>query len=118
MEYTLRRAKTAGEAKAAMDGMFKSRFPLTPELQNCSLGTLFLTVHQLAAGTDEQKTEQAMNFIRRLEDAELGLQGPRRRTTRRSTEAEAAPAQALEIDQGAASPGSPRAGAAAASSMR
>jgi hypothetical protein len=74
MEYTLRRAKTVGEAKAAMDGMFKSRFPLTPELQNRSLGSLFLTVHQLAAGTDQQKTEQAMNFIRRLEDAELGLQ--------------------------------------------
>src|SRR5215212_3392478 len=74
MEYTLRRAKTVGEAKAAMDGMFKSKFPLTPELQVRSLGSLFLTVHQLVAGTDQQKTEQAMNFIRRLEDAELGLQ--------------------------------------------
>jgi hypothetical protein len=74
MEYTLRRAKTVGEAKAAMDGMFKSRFPLTPELQNRSLGSLFLTVHQLAQGNDQQKTEQAMNFIRRLEDAELALQ--------------------------------------------
>jgi hypothetical protein len=74
MEYTLRRAKTVGEAKAAMDGMFKSKFPLTPELQNRSLGSLFLTVHQLASGTDQQKTEQAMNFIRRLEDAELALQ--------------------------------------------
>ena len=74
MEYTLRRAKTVGEAKAAMDGMFKSRFPLTPELQNRSLGSLFLTVHQLAQGNEQQKTEQAMNFIRRLEDAELALQ--------------------------------------------
>jgi hypothetical protein len=42
MEYTLRRAKTVGEAKAAMDGMFKSRFPLTPDCRiaawdRCSL---------------------------------------------------------------------------------
>jgi hypothetical protein len=74
MEYGLRRAKTLGEAKAAMDGMFKSKFPLTPELQNRSLGSLFLTVLQLVQGTDDQKTEQAMTFIRRLEEAELSLQ--------------------------------------------
>ena len=74
MEYTLRRAKTVGEAKAAMDGIYKSRFPLTPELQNRSLGSLFLTVYQLASGGEQQKSEQAMNFIRRLEDAELALQ--------------------------------------------
>ena len=30
MEFGLRRAKTVGEAKAAMDGMFKSKFPLSP----------------------------------------------------------------------------------------
>jgi hypothetical protein len=74
MEYGLRRAKTVGEAKAAMDGMFKSKFPLTPELQNRSLGSLYLTMHQLLSGTDQQKSEQAMNFIRRLEEAELSLQ--------------------------------------------
>jgi hypothetical protein len=74
MEYGLRRAKTVGEAKTAMDGMFKSRFPLTPELQNRSLGSLFLTVYQLAPGSEQQKMEQAMTFIRRLEDAELALQ--------------------------------------------
>ncbi|MBL6614128.1 MAG: hypothetical protein ISP49_05685 [Reyranella sp.] len=74
MEYTLRRAKTVGEAKAALDGMYKSKFPLTPELQNRSLGSLFLTVYQLTPGTEQQKTEQAMTFIRRLEDSELALQ--------------------------------------------
>jgi hypothetical protein len=74
MEYTLRRAKTVGEAKTALDGMFKSKFPLTPELQNRSLGSLFLTVYQLTPGSEQQKTEQAMTFIRRLEDAEIALQ--------------------------------------------
>jgi hypothetical protein len=74
MEYALRRAKTVGEAKAAMDGIFKSRFPLTPELENRSLGSLFLGVHQLVSGSEQQKTEQVMNFIRRLEDAEVSLQ--------------------------------------------
>ena len=74
MEFGLRRAKTVGEAKGAMDGMFKSKFPLTPELQNRSLGSLYLTMHELMTGTDQQKSEQAMNFIRRLEEAELSLQ--------------------------------------------
>jgi hypothetical protein len=74
MEYTLRRAKTVAEAKASLDGIYKSKFPLTPELQNRSLGSLFLTVFQLTPGSEQQKTEQAMTFIRRLEDAELSLQ--------------------------------------------
>jgi hypothetical protein len=74
MEFALRRAKTVGEGKAAMDGLFKSRFPLTPELQNRSLGSLFLTLYELLPGSKEQKTEQAMTFIRRLEEAELSLQ--------------------------------------------
>jgi len=74
MEFGLRRAKTVGEAKAAMDGMFKSKFPLTPELQNRSLGSLYLTMHELLSGSEQQKSEQAMNFIRRLEEAELSLQ--------------------------------------------
>jgi hypothetical protein len=74
MEFGLRRAKTVGEAKAAMDGMFKAKFPLTPELQNRSLGSLYLTMNQLVSGTDDQKSEEAMTFIRRLEEAELSLQ--------------------------------------------
>ena len=74
MEYGLRRAKTVGDAKSAMDGMFKSKFPITPELQNRSLASLYLTMYQLLEGSDQQKSEQAMNFIRRLEEAELSLQ--------------------------------------------
>jgi hypothetical protein len=74
MEYGLRRAKTVGEAKAAMDGMFKSKYPLTPELQNRSLASLYLSMYQLLTGTEQQKSEQTMDFIRRLEEAELSLQ--------------------------------------------
>jgi hypothetical protein len=74
MEYGLRRSKTVGEAKSAMDGMFKSKFPLSPELQNRSLASLYLSMYQLLSGTEQQKSEQAMNFIRRLEEAELSLQ--------------------------------------------
>jgi hypothetical protein len=74
MEFGLRRAKTVGEAKAAMDGMFKSKFPLAPELQNRGLGSLYLTMHQLLSGSEQQKSEEAMNFIRRLEEAEMSLQ--------------------------------------------
>ena len=74
MEYGLRRAKTVGDAKAAMDGMFKSKFPLSPELQNRSLGSLYLTIYQLLSGTEQQKSAEAMTFIRRLEEAELLLQ--------------------------------------------
>ena len=74
MQHGLQRAVTAGDAKAAMDGMFKSKFPLTPELQNKSLGSLHLTVIQLLPDADPQKAAKTMNFIRQLEEAELSLQ--------------------------------------------
>lgn len=74
MEYSLRRAKTVGDAKAAMDGMFKSKFPLSPDLQNKSLGSLYLTMLQLVSGASDQKSSEVMDFIRRLEEAELALQ--------------------------------------------
>jgi hypothetical protein len=74
MEYGLHRAKTVGEAKAAMDNMFKSKYPLTPELQNRSLASLYLSMYQLLSGTEQQRSEQAMSFIRRLEEAETSLQ--------------------------------------------
>jgi hypothetical protein len=57
-----------------MDGMFKAKFPLAPELQNRSLGSLYITLHELLPGSEQQKSEQAMNFVRRLEEAELSLQ--------------------------------------------
>lgn len=74
MEFGLRRSKTAGEAKAAMDGMFKSKFPLSPDLQNKSLGSLYLTMLQLVGDADAKRSAQVMDFIRRLEEAELSLQ--------------------------------------------
>lgn len=74
MEYGLRRATTVGEAKTAMASMFKSKFPLSPDLQNRSLGSLYLTMYQLVSGSDKTKSKEAINFIRRLEDAELALQ--------------------------------------------
>ncbi|HSI00243.1 MAG TPA: hypothetical protein VLA02_06540 [Reyranella sp.] len=74
MEYGLRRAKTVGDAKSAMDGMFKSKFPLSPDLQNRSLGSLYLTMLQLINASDDKRSTEVMDFIRRLEEAELSLQ--------------------------------------------
>jgi hypothetical protein len=74
MEYGLRRAKTVGDAKAAMDGMFKSKFPLTADLQNRSLGSLYLTMLQLIDDSNGKRSAQVMHFIRQLEEAELSLQ--------------------------------------------
>ena len=103
MEYGLRRAKSVGEAKAAMDNMFKSKYPLTPELQNRSLASLYLSMYQLLSGTEQQKSEQAMTFIRRLEEAETVAAGRDRRQRKARREAEGADAQADQVDQGAAS---------------
>ncbi len=38
-----------------MDNMFKSKYPLTPELQNRSLASLNLSMYQLLSGSDQQK---------------------------------------------------------------
>lgn len=75
MTFLLRRSKTVGEAKAALGGVYKSSIPLTPELQNRSLASLYLSVYSLLAGTEQQRTVQAIELVRRLEDAELTLQG-------------------------------------------
>ncbi len=74
MQHMLRHAKTAGQARAALDGLFKSHFPLTPELQNRSLGSLYLTIFQLVEGSAEDKATKTMKFIHELEDAEYLLQ--------------------------------------------
>ena len=73
MEYGLRRAKTVGDAKTAMDNMFKSKYPLTPELQNRSLASLYLTVYPMLAGTEKEKTNKAYNLVKQLEEVELLL---------------------------------------------
>jgi hypothetical protein len=70
MEFALRRAQTVGDAKDALNRLFKSKFPLTPELQNRSLASLYFNIYELVPGTEKQKAEAAINFIRELENAE------------------------------------------------
>ena len=74
MSFLLRRATTVGEAKAALNGVFKSAIPVTPELQNRSLASLYLSVYPLLAGTEKEKTNRAYNLVKQLEDIELLLQ--------------------------------------------
>ena len=74
MSFLLRRATTVGEAKAALNGVFKSTIPVTPELQNRSLASLYISVYPLLAGTEKQKTNRAYNLVKQLEDIELVLQ--------------------------------------------
>jgi hypothetical protein len=74
MVFLLRRAKTVGDAKAALDGIFKSTIPLTPELQNRSLGSLYMGLMPLLAGTDKEKASEAFKLVKQLEEAELVMQ--------------------------------------------
>ncbi len=88
MEYLLRRAQTVGDAKKALSGLFKSAFPLSPELQNRNLGSLYFTVYSLIPGTRQQKAQEAIKFVRQLEDSEYALQS--RADTQALTEADRA----------------------------
>jgi len=74
MEYLLRRAQTVGEAKDALHGLFKSIFPLSTELQNRSLASLYFTVYNLIPGNRQAKAQEAIEFVRELEDSEWALQ--------------------------------------------
>jgi hypothetical protein len=74
MIFLLRRAKTVGDAKNALNGVFKSAIPLTPELQNRSLASLYMSVQPLLAGSDKDKTTQAFELVKQLEESELLLQ--------------------------------------------
>jgi len=74
MNFLLRRAVTVGDAKAALGGVFKSTIPVTPELQNRSLASLYLSIYPLLAGTEKDKTNKAYNLVKELEDVELLLQ--------------------------------------------
>lgn len=74
MEYLLRRAQTVGDAKKALNGLFKSLFPLSPELQNRSLSSLYFAVYNLIPGERQQKAQEAIEFVRQLEDSEYALQ--------------------------------------------
>lgn len=70
MEIALRRAQNVGDAKDALDKLFKSKYPLTPELQNRTLASLYLNIYELVPGTQQQKAAAAIGFIRELENAE------------------------------------------------
>lgn len=74
MSFLLRRAVTVGDAKAALGGVFKSAIPVTPELQNRSLASLYVSVYPLLVGTEKEKTNRAYNLVKELEDIELVLQ--------------------------------------------
>jgi len=74
MEYLLRRANTVGDAKKALSGLFRSTFPIAPELQNRSLSSLYFSVYSLIPGTSQQKAQEAIEFVRQLEDSEYSLQ--------------------------------------------
>jgi hypothetical protein len=74
MAFLLRRAKTVGEAKTALAGIYKSAVPLSPDLQNRSLGSLYLAVFTLLDGSEKDKTNRAFNIVKQLEEVELLLQ--------------------------------------------
>jgi len=73
MAFLLRRAKTTGDAKVALDGVFKSPIPLTPELQNRSLSSLFLTAYPLLTREKQDEVRRAIKLVKQLEEDELLL---------------------------------------------
>lgn len=74
MKYFLRHAKTVGDAKAALASVFRSRFPLNPELEHQSLSALYFNIYQLIDGSNKEKSKRAIEVILDLEDAEVLLQ--------------------------------------------
>jgi len=71
MEYILRHAQTVGEAKEGLKGLFKSIFPLTPELENRSLASLYFAVYSLIPGEHQFKAKEAIDFVRQMEQSEF-----------------------------------------------
>lgn len=74
MAFLLRRAKTVGDAKTALGGIYKSTVPLSPELQNRSLASLYLAIFTLLNGGEKDKTDKAFNLVKQLEEVEFLLQ--------------------------------------------
>lgn len=74
MKYFLRHSNTVGEAKLALGSVFRSKFPISAELEHQSLSTLYFNLHQLIKGTEKEKNLKALEVIRDLEDAEILLQ--------------------------------------------
>jgi hypothetical protein len=67
MQFLLKRAKTVGDAKVAMAGMFKSQFPLNSSLDNKSLSSLYFSLYQLAEGTEKERSKEAIQILDELE---------------------------------------------------
>ena len=74
MEFLLRHAKTVGDAKKALAGLFKSIYPLSPELQNRSLSSLYFSVYNLIPTDRQKRADEAIELVRQLEDSEYMLQ--------------------------------------------
>lgn len=74
MEFLLRRATNVGQAKKALEGLFKSIYPLTPELQNRSLSSLYFTVYSLIPPSRQNRADEAIELVRQLADSEYALQ--------------------------------------------
>lgn len=74
MQFLLKRAKTVGDAKVAMAGMFKSQFPLNSSLDNKSLSSLYFSLYQLAEGTEKERSKEAIQILDELEELEYSLQ--------------------------------------------
>lgn len=71
MEYILRHAQNVGEAKEGLKGLFKSIFPLSPELENRSLVSLYFAVYSLIPGDRQVKAKEAIEFVREMEQSEF-----------------------------------------------
>ncbi len=74
MKYFLRNAKTVGDAKLALGSVFKSKFPISADLEHQSMSSLYFNLHLLIPGTAKEKNIKAMEVIQDLEDAEILLQ--------------------------------------------
>ena len=74
MEYILRNAQNVGQAKEGLKGLFKSIFPLTPELENRSLVSLYFAVYSLIPGDRQVKAKEAIEFVRQMEESEFTFQ--------------------------------------------
>lgn len=74
MEYILRHAQNVGQAKEGLKGLFKSIFPLSPELENRSLVSLYFAVYSLIPGDRRTKAKEAIEFVRQMEQSEFAFQ--------------------------------------------
>lgn len=73
IEHGLRHTKTVAQVNTALQRLYSGKFPLTAELQNRSLGSMYLNLDQLLSAAEGEKAQQAIALIHQLEDNELSL---------------------------------------------